>query len=767
MGSLDTLISDLALLLVVAGITTLLCRKFNQPSVLGYILAGFLIGPVISFIPTLGDIKTIDVWAEIGVIFLMFGIGLEFSLHKLGEVGTSGIVSSLIHIGGMMVLGYFVGILLGWGTMNSIFLGGMLSMSSTMITIKAIEDLGMKDRNFVRLAVGILVIEDIVGVFMMVILSTISVSQNISGMELAVTIGKLLFYLTLWLLLGIYLVPSFLNKTLHLMTNETMLVVSLGICFGMVWLADALGFSSSLGAFIAGSILAGTVYGEKVEHLITPCKDLFGAVFFVSVGLKVVPSMLVEYAVPILVLTIVTIVGKLILLIVGMLAAGEDLETAVYGATSQTQIGEFSFILANLGTSLKVTGAFLYPVVVAVSVITTFTTPYLIKMSEGICAFLQKMLPDKVQARMMKMQAEKATTDELEDKSDWTDFLKNYIRDFALYGILMVGFVQIGVNIIWPFFMNLTSGNDLLASVLSVIITYVLILPLVPPLLFFRHSSFTALWLKHGINRVPLMVLIGFRIAIAIVLISMPLVLLMEFPLWLVLLITIPVTFGLSKSDWLIGKNLELEAQFLANFNQKKLQDMRGGRKEDHSWLDEQLYVESYYCTMDNAASGKSLTELMWGQMVQVNVIKIIRGRRHINIPEGHERLQGGDRVYILGTPKALENFALMNQTKEYLLESEYDPVTLREFIAHQENYSEEEQLFAYAVELKPDSPMVGGSIRESGIKSAWNATLLGVEREMLPLPNPGPSFVLNAGDLLWVLGTHVMGEKLVRQELL
>ena len=400
MGHLATLISDLALLLVVAGFTTLLCKKINQPLVIGYILAGFLIGPVVSFVPTVGDMNNINLWAEIGVIFLMFSLGLEFSLHKLATVGNTGVISALLQIGGMMILGYGIGIAMGWSTMNSMFLGGMLSMSSTMITIKAIEDLGLKEETFTKVTIGTLVIEDIVAIFLMVVLSTVSVSQGVSGLELAGTIGKLMIYLVVWLMLGIYLIPSFLQKTQNLMTDETLQVSALGICFGMVWLADAIGFSSALGAFLAGSIMAGTVHGERIEPLVNPCKDLFGAVFFVSVGLMVVPSMLLEYLVPILILTVATIAGKIILLTAGMLIGGEDLKTALYSATSQTQIGEFSFIIATLGISLGVTSDFLYPVIVAVSVITTFTTPYLIRSTDGLYNLLLKIVPNQWQVQI-------------------------------------------------------------------------------------------------------------------------------------------------------------------------------------------------------------------------------------------------------------------------------------------------------------------------------------------------------------------------------
>lgn len=765
MGHLATLISDLALLLVVAGITTLLCKRINQPLVIGYILAGFLIGPVVSFVPTIGDMNNINLWAEIGVIFLMFSLGLEFNLHKLAEVGSTAIISALVQIGGMMVVGYGIGIAMGWSTMNSIFLGGMLSMSSTMITIKAIEDMGLKEMPFTGLTIGILVIEDIVAIFLMVVLSTIAVSQGISGVELISTIGKLMLYLVLWLLLGIYLIPSFLQKIQNLMSDETLLVTSLGICFGMVWLADAIGFSSALGAFMAGSILAGTVHGERIEHLVNPCKDLFGAVFFVSVGLMVVPAMLVQYIVPIVILTVATIVGKALLLTGGLLASGENLRDSLFGAMSQTQIGEFSFIIANLGISLGVTSDFLYPVVVAVSVVTTFTTPYLIRSVDGVEKLLNKVMPQKWRNNIRRYQNEKAASSKKPKDMDWRLFLKGYSTTFLIYGILLFGITELGRLALLPALSDALQ-NSTVAAVLTCVAVYVIMAPLLPPMMIFRKQYFTALWLKSFANHLPLLLLVCLRTAATVFLVARPVSIMLRVPDWVVLLIAVPVILGLSRSNWLIGRYLEIEARFLNNFNEKKLQELQQDKEKPHDWLDEQLRVASYICAKGSGVADKELKDLEWGKLMQVDVIKIVRGRKHINVPEGDDQIQEGDRLYILGAEKALENFDLMNQRHNLLLESETEPVSLHEFIANQDQWSEEQQLYAYAVAVKKDSPLAGCSIRESGIKSNWSACLIGIERGMMPILNLSSRFIINADDLLWVLGPQKMGQHLVKNEL-
>jgi len=767
LGHLATLITDLALLLVVAGITTLLCKKINQPTVIGYILAGFLIGPVVSFIPTIGDSENITLWAEIGVIFLMFSLGLEFSLHKLVTVGTTGIISALLQIGGMMILGYAAGIAMGWSTMDSVFLGGMLSMSSTMITIKAIEDLGLKEKKFTKLAIGTLVIEDIVAIFLMVILSTISVSQGVSGLELAGTILKLLMYLVVWLLLGIYLIPSFLQKTQNLMNDETLLVVALGICFGMVWLADAIGFSSALGAFMAGSIMAGTIHGERIEHLVNPCKDLFGAVFFVSVGLMVVPAMLIEYFVPILVLTLLTIIGKMVLLVAGMMAGGEDLETSMYGAMSQTQIGEFSFIIATLGTSLGVTSDFLYPVIVAVSVVTTFTTPFFIKQSDNACRIVKKVTPQSLQNLLERYRAARLEVRDDGKDQDWKQFLKGYVSTFLIYGVLLLVITEIGHLLLYPVLVDMMPNATLAAS-LTCIALYIVMAPLLPPMMIFRKRYFTALWLKSFANHLPLLLLIVLRTGVTVFLAVRPVQLMFSVPGWILLLVAVPLVIFISRSDWMVGRYLEIEAKFLSNFNEKKLQELHENKqKEGHAWLDEQLQVAEYICTSGNAACDMELKELQWGRMWQVNVIKIVRGKKHINIPEGDEQLHAGDKLYMLGTVKALENFNLFNEQRNLLLEGEEDNVSLHTFIASQDELAEEQQLYSYAVTVKKGSPLAGSSIRESGIKSVWNAYLVGIERNMMPMMNLNVNFVLNADDLLWVLGSQKMGEQLVKNELL
>ncbi|HJG12667.1 MAG TPA: cation:proton antiporter, partial [Bacteroides xylanisolvens] len=434
MSHLPTLIADLALILISASVITLLFKWMKQPLVLGYIIAGLLAGPYINIFPTVGDIENINIWAEIGVIFLLFALGLEFSFKKLMNVGSTAFITATTEVVSMLLIGFLVGQLLGWGTMNSIFLGGMLSMSSTTIIIKAFDDLGLRNQRFTGIVFGTLVVEDLIAILMMVLLSTMAVSQDFVGEDLLISVLKVVFFLILWFLIGIFVIPAFLKKAKKLMNNETLLIVSIGLCLGMVVLATYTGFSTALGAFIMGSILAETIEAEHIEHIIQPVKDLFGAIFFVSVGMLVNPAVLVEYAWPVIIITLVTIIGKAIFSSFGVLLSGEPLNTSIKSGFSLAQIGEFAFIIAGLGVSLKVLDPFISPIIVAVSVITTFTTPYFIRLANPFAEWLYKILPTKVQETLDRYASGKKT---MNHDSDWKKLLKNMIGRVIIYSVLL------------------------------------------------------------------------------------------------------------------------------------------------------------------------------------------------------------------------------------------------------------------------------------------------------------------------------------------
>ena len=575
---LDNLISDLALILIVAGIVTLIFRKIKLPVVLGYIVAGFLISPHFSYMPTVVEVADIEVWANIGVVFLMFGLGLEFSFKKLATVGGSAVIVAMTVMLSMIFIGAGVGYMLGWAKMDCIFLGGMLSMSSTMIILKAYEEYDLKERRFAQLVLSTLVIEDIAGIFMMIILSTISVSQAASGVATFKEIGLLLMYLVIWLILGIYLIPSFLNKVSKLMNDELMVIVSLAICLGMVVIADFIGFSEALGAFMAGSILAGTVRAGYIERLTKPIKDLFGAVFFVSVGMMIQPELLVKYIGPILIITVATILGQMIFSTIGILLSGQSLHTAIRGGFSMVQIGEFSFIIATLGSSLGVISDFLYPVVVCVSVITTFTTPLFIKNSASVYKFLDEKLPDKLWVFIKKNTSEDRSNKDKDE--DWSKYIKKVLSRTLICSVVMYIIYWLGIQELKPLVDTYVS-SEIFADLITAVVTCGVMIPFISMMHGTNDALFIKLWLKQRSNKLPLLTLKTVRILIAACFVTLVLRKIYHIPFVILLLLSAAAVVLLIRSDYLKGVTINMELRFMENFSERTL----ARQKRKRGWL--------------------------------------------------------------------------------------------------------------------------------------------------------------------------------------
>lgn len=733
-------------MLLTAGVVTVIFKKIKQPLVLGYIVAGFLIGPYMPLFFTVADSASISTWSEIGVIVLMFGLGLEFNLHKLAQVGGTAIITALTEVGGMLLIGFGVGQLLGWGIMDSVFLGGMLSMSSTTIIIKAFDELGVRNQGFAQLVFGTLVIEDIAGIFMMIILSTLSVSQSISGGALAMKLALLVLYLALWLILGIYLLPTLMNKATPLMNDETLLVSSLGICFGMVLLANALGFSSALGAFMAGSLLAGTVHAERVEHLTSGVKDLFGSVFFLSVGMMLDPAMIVKYIVPILIITLVTLVGKLIFSSLGVLLSGQTLKNAVHCGCSLAQIGEFAFIIASLGLSLGVIADYIYPIIVSVSIITTLTTPSFIKGSDKLYEWLEKVLPSKLTEKLARYTDEEQSSKE--KNGDWSAYLGRYVKVTAFYGVVMLGIALIGSLVQLPLLGKL-GLEPWLAKLICLAVVYLGMSIFIRPMLDMKSPQFTTLWVKNRNFRLPLMALTAIRVLIIVIIAFIPANTVSGVAgLWLLPLILAAVLL-IYRSGWFASAYLSVEARFLANFNERQLQ--RLDSDDAVEWLDQRLHVLSFQYEQQ----GGTLKELGWGKRFGVNVIKIVRGKRHINIPSGDAALHSGDTVYILGEPAELRNLCL-----DLGIAEPAELPTLREFIAAED--SDPDALYSYAISVDKGSELAGKTVRGSGIRDNYDCMVLGLQRSRLPIAQPDVNMQIQNGDLVWVLGAKVMAGKLL-----
>ena len=766
MSHLPTIITDLAMILLVAGVTTILFKKINQPLVLGYIIAGFITGPNFVFFPTVADKVNVQAWSEIGVIFLLFALGLEFSFYKLKKVGSTAFVSTAVIIFSMLFVGYGVGQLLGWSHMDSIFLGGMLSMSSTAIIIKAFDDLQLREKSFTEVVFGVLIVEDIAGIAMMVILATIAVATSgISTVELALSVGRLVFFLVLWFVAGMYLIPTFFKKAQKLMTDETLVVVSIGLCLGMVYLATSLGFSSALGAFIMGSLIAEAPNAEHIEHLVSPIKDLFGAVFFVSVGMMVNPALLLDYAVPVAILVATTILGQLFFSTCGVLAAGQKLHTAVLCGFSLTQIGEFSFILATLGMNLGVTSDFLYPIIVAVSVITTFTTPFFINAAEPAYAKLVSILPQ----RFLDWLERYTDNNDIKGDQDWKNLLTDYVLHMVIYATLLFA-IMLGSSLyLLPYLqdnLQLPYANFIAAAA-----TFLVMAPLLRAILVNRAGSaelFSILWFKRRANHLPLMILILGKVLLASCSLYFIFNDLMGIHGILAFGAIIVAVYFIASSDWLMGEYLRIESRFLVNLNEKhmrKHREAQGG--EQGHWFDEELYL-AYYKVADNSPIiGKTMKQLAVRQYYGCNVLQIRTPQATIDMPGGEVMVTKGANLLLIGSASQLKIMDAAIIQRHLELHRLWGPVTMRQFMLEDHAYAPEQQFLSLAITIDKHSPILGTSLKAADLRQKWSCLVIGLERGAFTITNPNVSLVFEENDLLWVLGKQKMMNTLIREEIL
>ena len=739
MSHLPALITDLAIILASAGVMTLVFKRLKQPLVLGYIVTGIIAGPHFPLTPTVMDSGNIQTWADIGVVFLLFALGLEFSFKKLMKVGGPAIIAALTIIFGMVMLGYLVGIAMGWKQMDSIFLGGMLSMSSTSIIYKAFEDLGLRTQRFTGLVLGILVIEDLVAIVLMVVLSTMAVSQNFEGVEMFYSIGKLMFFLLLWFLTGIYIIPTFFRRTRLLMGDETMLIVSLGLCLLMVAFATYVGFSSALGAFVMGSILAETVEAETIERLVRPVKDLFAAIFFVSVGMMVDPNMIIQYIVPIVIIILTAVIGQSTFGTCGVMLAGQPLKTALQSGFCLTQIGEFAFIIAGLGTSMGVTSNFLYPIVVAVSVITTFLTPYMIRAAGPAYPFVDRHLPRKWKRILDHYSLGTRTVNH---ESNWKSLLTSLIRITVIYSVIIIAILIVALNILVPLVKAHFPGNW--GSLLCAVAILLLMAPFLRAIVAKKNHSaeFQSLWADGNFNRAYLVSLVVFRFVLVIVYIMIVMMSLFKASIAILLGVACVVTALIFYSRYLKKQSIQIERNFLRNFRVREMYARRAGAKVPPRFaghlLSRDLHLSDFVIPAESLWAGKTLAELQLATRFDIMVVAIFRGQACLNIPGGKERIYPQDRIQVIGSDEQLERFGTTLQSMTIppsdtdLTQSE---MCLKQFI------------------VTKDSLYNGKSIRESGIRDVHHCVVVGVERGKSSLRNPDADTVFQEGDWVWVVG--------------
>ena len=747
MSEIPSLISDLAVILVSAGLVTLLFKKLKQPVVLGYVVAGILAGPSIEEIPTVSDVESIRIWADIGVIFLLFALGLDFSFKKLMKVGGTAVIGAITIVIGMMTAGYATGLTLGWGHMNSLFLGGMLSMSSTTIIFKAFDDMGLRNQRFAGVVFGILVVEDLFAVLLMVLLSTVAVSKHVEGMELLNSVVKLGVFLLFCFVVGIYLIPSFLKQTKRFLNEETMLIVTIGLCLGMVMIATQAGFSSALGAFVMGSILAETVEAERIERLIKPVKDLFGAIFFVSVGMLIDPAMLWEYKVPILIITVVVMVGQICFASLGVLLSGQPIKIAIQSGFSLAQIGEFAFIIASLGLTLKVTDSFLYPIVVAVSVVTTFFTPYMIRLSDPAYRLADRWIPARWKEWLTKFAAGSTT---IRQKSTWHKLLKALARIVGTYTAVTLVLIFLMLRFIAPLIQTYIPG--IRGNLIALTLILVVISPMLRAIMMKKNHSteFQQLWHDSKFNRGPLISLIILRIVLCAGILMLPIARLVNAAAGLLLAICCVLILLIITSKRLKKHSILMERRFFSNLSARELEEERHApinQRFANHLLERDLHLADFEVKQNSPSMGKSLKELNFRQKCNVNVVTIIRGEQRINIPGGEERLYPFDKLVVVGADDDLTHF------RRYIEER---------YKQSAEGHSAErrEEMRMEQILISSDSRLVGRSIIESGIRDKAACLVIGIERGNRSIQNPPPTTVFEQGDIVWLVGER---SKLVR----
>lgn len=737
MSELPHLVKDLALILVVAGIVTIVFKKLRQPLVLGYVVAGFLVSPHMPYIMSVADRADIGTWGDIGVMFLLFSLGLDFSFKKIIKMGASPVIATCCIVFCMMMLGIVTGHVFGWSRMDCIFLGGMLAMSSTTIIYKAFDDLGLRQQRFAGLVMSVLILEDILAIVMMVMLSAIASGSNPDGGQMISSMMKIAFFLILWFVVGIFLIPLMLRSMRKLINNETLLIVSLGLCCAMAVLSTKVGFSSAFGAFVMGSILAETIEADRIVRLVEPVKNLFGAIFFVSVGMLVDPKILADYAMPIFLLVLTIIIGQVIFGSMSFLISGQSLKSAMQCGFSMAQIGEFSFIIASLGLSLGVISKFLYPVVVAVSVITTFLTPYMIRMATPAYNMLERHLPKKWIVSMNSITLSRQAS---QTERKWKSLLMQMLRTTVIYSILSGASIALMLTFFLPFTRSILP--HWWANAACGLATLAIISPFLRAIVMKKNHSeeFKALWNISPYNKPPLIFTILVRLAIASAFVFYICNYLTRFTNALMISIAVAAVALMIISRSLKKRSIKMERMFMQNLRSREIEAQVMGRKRplyEGKLLDRDIHISDFEIPENSTWAGKTLRELKLGSRYGVHVSSILRGIQRINIPNGDSIIFPGDKIQAIGSDEQLTAFsAAMNRNIH-----EKDPeIEKREMKLHQ-------------VAINGNGIFAGKTLKESGIRDRYNCMVVGLEEGKENLSQVDPSRILSKNDIIWIVG--------------
>lgn len=743
MNNISPLIVDLALILIVAGIVTLVFKRLKQPLVLGYIVAGFIVSPNMPLTMSVVDKADIHTWADIGVMFLLFSLGLDFSIKKILKMGVAPAVAAVTIIFSMVALGGGVGHAFGWTRMDCIFLGGMLAMSSTTIIYKAFNDMGLSQQKFASSVMSVLILEDILAIVMMVMLSAIAGGGALSGGQMLQSIMKIVFFLVLWFVVGLYVVPSFLRAVRKLINDETLLIVALGLCCLMAVVSTRVGFSAAFGAFVMGSILAETIEAERIIKLVEPVKNLFGAIFFVSVGMLVEPKILVDYALPIVVIVMTILIGQAVFGSIGFLLSGQSLKNAMRCGFSMAQIGEFAFIIASLGLSLGVISDFLYPVVVAVSVVTTFLTPYMIRAATPCYDGIVKVIPHSWLRRLEHRTM--GTPETSETKANWKRLIRSMAMNTLIYSILSVAVIAVMFNFALPPLRLLSTsvtGSHWAGNAVCGVLTLLIIAPFLRAIIMKKNHSeeAKALWTENRMNRLPLFFTMIVRIVIASAFVFYIATYLTRFTTGLIFAIVAAVIGYMILSRNIKKRSISLERRFIQNLQSRDVAArVHGDRRplfEQHL-LDRDIHIGMFTIPEDSTWAGKTLKELKFRNRFGIHVSSIIRGVQHINIPTGSSVLFPNDKIQVIGDDEQLANFGK----------------TMKAEINHEDPEIEKHDMKLRQLILSGSSPFIGKTLSESGIRDKYNCMVVGVEEGQEKLTMISPSRKLCKGDILWVVG--------------
>ncbi len=741
MADVPALINDLAYILVSAGIVTLIFKRLKQPLVLGYIVAGFLVSPHMPYTASVLDTENVHLWADIGVMFLLFSLGLDFSFKKILKMGASPIISTITIIFCMSMLGLLVGHIFDWPKMDCIFLGGMLAMSSTTIIYKAFDDLGLRQQQFAGLVMSVLILEDILAIVMMVMLSAIASGSNPDGEQMLGSLVKIAFFLVLWLVVGIFAIPLFLRRVRKLINDEVMLIVALGMCCAMAVFSTKVGFSSAFGAFIMGSILAETVEAERIEKLVEPVKNLFGAIFFVSVGMLVDPNIIMEYALPIMALVLTILVGQGIFGSISFMLGGESLKSAMRCGFSMAQIGEFSFIIASLGLSLGVISDFLYPVVVAVSVITTFLTPYMIRLATPAYTHLEKRLPSRLIKMMNHLSMSHPNSNE---ENKWKKLLTQMSVNTLIYAILSSATIVLMFTFVLPFMRHLLPGPELnkYANAITGMLTILLIAPFLRAMVMKKNRSeeWRALWAESNRNRLPLLFTILVRATVAVAYIFYICHYLTRFSNALLITIGVVAVVAIIFSRSIKNRSIRLERLFIMNLRSREIEAQVHGKKRplyEGRLLDRDIHIADFAVPMNSRWMGHTLRQLDLGRKYGVHVSSILRANYRLNIPDGNYIIFPGDKLQVIGSDEQLAK--LGEAIKEEVLGEdpnlEHREMKLRQLI------------------IGHESPFVGKTLEESGIRDTYSCMVVGLEEGKENLSPFNPKRRFQEGDIIWIVG--------------